>query len=90
MKSLTWNQVNAWRLAQHGLDPRLKRESFVEVTSRLYGIHAQVMSATPKPFWHIARSSDWRKLRPDSLNLVGARRRLARTQHAASLLIEMA
>ena len=45
MKSLTWNQVNAWRLAQHGLAPRLKREAFVELTSRLYGIHAQVMSA---------------------------------------------
>jgi len=45
MKSLTWNQVNAWRLAQHGLSPRLKSESFVEVASRLYGIHAQVMSA---------------------------------------------
>jgi hypothetical protein len=45
MKSLTWNQVTAWRLAQHGLAPRLKREQFVEVTSRLYGIHAQVMSA---------------------------------------------
>jgi hypothetical protein len=45
MKSLTWNQVNAWRLAQHGLAPRLQHEAFVEVTSRLYGIHAQVMSA---------------------------------------------
>jgi hypothetical protein len=45
MKSLTWNQVNAWRLAQHGLAPRLPRAAFVEVTSHLYGIHAQVMSA---------------------------------------------
>lgn len=45
MKSLTWNQVNAWRLAQHGLAPRQKREAFIEVASRLYGIHAQVMSA---------------------------------------------
>jgi hypothetical protein len=45
MKSLTWNQVNAWRLAQHGLAPRLNREQFIEVTARLYGIHAQVMSA---------------------------------------------
>lgn len=45
MKSLTWNQVNAWRLAQHGLAPRMNRQAFVEVTSRLYGIHAQVMSA---------------------------------------------
>ena len=45
MKSLTWNQVNAWRLSQHGLAPRLNRDDIVEVTSRLYGIHAQVMSA---------------------------------------------
>lgn len=45
MKSLTWNQVCAWRLAQHGLAPQLKCESFVDLTSRLYGIHAQVMSA---------------------------------------------
>ncbi len=45
MKSLTWQQVNAWRLAQHGLAPRLPREAFVDLTSRLYGIHAQVMSA---------------------------------------------
>jgi hypothetical protein len=45
MKSLTWNQVHAWRLAQHGLSPRLEGEAFVEVASRVYGIHAQVMSA---------------------------------------------
>lgn len=45
MKSLTWNQVNAWRLAQHSLSPRLNRDAFVEVTSRVYGIQAQVMSA---------------------------------------------
>jgi hypothetical protein len=45
MVSLTWNQVNAWRLARHGLAPRLAPESLVEVASRLFGIHAQVMSA---------------------------------------------
>ncbi len=45
MKSLTWNQVSAWRLAQHGLAPRLRREQLIEVTAHLYGIHAQVMSA---------------------------------------------
>lgn len=45
MQSLTWNQVHAWRLTQHGLAPRLKHEAIVELTSRLYGIHAQVMSA---------------------------------------------
>lgn len=45
MQSLTWNQVNGWRLAQHGLAPRLKSTQFIEMTSRLFGIHAQVMSA---------------------------------------------
>ena len=45
MRSLTWNQVSAWRLAQHGLSPRLGREAFVAVASHLCGIHAQVMSA---------------------------------------------
>ena len=45
MKSLTWNQVNAWRLAQHSLSPRSDRGAFVKVASHLYGIHAQVMSA---------------------------------------------
>ncbi len=45
MKSLTWNQVNGWRLAQHGLAPRLKSQQFIGLTSRLFGIHAQVMSA---------------------------------------------
>lgn len=46
MKSLTWNQVCAWRLTQHGLAPRIKRDEIVEVTSRLFGIHGQVMSAS--------------------------------------------
>ena len=45
MKSLTWNQVNAWRLAQHSLSPRSKREDVVSIASHLFGIHAQVMSA---------------------------------------------
>lgn len=45
MKSLTWNQIHAWRLAQHSLSPRSKRGAFVEIASHLYGIHAQVMSA---------------------------------------------
>jgi hypothetical protein len=45
MKSLTWDQVNAWRLAQHGLSPRLKRQDWVEAVRRPGGIQAQVMSA---------------------------------------------
>ena len=45
LKSLTWPQVNAWRLSQHGLDPRLKRQDILEAASRTGGIQAQVMSA---------------------------------------------
>lgn len=45
VKSLTWQQVNAWRLSQHGLSPRLKREDFVSAVRCTVGIQAQVMSA---------------------------------------------
>ena len=43
--SLTWQQVNAWRLSQHCLSQRLKRYDFVEAATRTGGIQAQVMSA---------------------------------------------
>jgi hypothetical protein len=45
MKSLKWDQVNAWRLLQHGLSPRLNRRDLVEAVTRTGGIQAQVMSA---------------------------------------------
>jgi hypothetical protein len=45
VKSLTWNQVNAWRLSEHCLSPRLERQDFVEAVTRTGGIQAQVMSA---------------------------------------------
>ena len=37
-----WDQVNAWRLAQHGLAPRV---GFMEAVLRMIGVQAQVMSA---------------------------------------------
>src|SRR5689334_10966867 len=43
--SLTWAQVNTWRLAQHSLAPRLAEGQLVEAVSRTGGIQAQVMSA---------------------------------------------
>jgi hypothetical protein len=43
--SLSWPQVNAWRLRQHALAPRLEREEFLGVASRTCGLQAQVMSA---------------------------------------------
>lgn len=45
MQALKWQQVHAWRLSQHGLTPRLKREDFMKVVTRTGGIQAQVMSA---------------------------------------------
>lgn len=51
MKSLKWLQVNAWRLSQHYLSPRLKRQDFVEAVTRTGGIQAQVMSAAELALW---------------------------------------
>lgn len=45
MRSLTWRQVHAWRLAQHGLAPRLSERDPVAAVRRVSGIQAQVMSA---------------------------------------------
>jgi hypothetical protein len=48
MKALTWDQVSAWRLMQHGLAPRL---GFMDAVHRLIGVQAQVMSATELALW---------------------------------------
>jgi len=45
MKSLKWPQVNAWRLSQHCLSPRLERQDYLQAVTRTGGIQAQVMSA---------------------------------------------
>src|SRR6476659_4405182 len=45
MISLTWEHVQAWRLEQHGLVPRLGRHNFVRAVERVLGVQAQVMSA---------------------------------------------
>lgn len=42
---LTWAQVNAWRLQRNYLTERAGRDDLLEVTSRLCGLHAQVMSS---------------------------------------------
>src|SRR5215213_2474392 len=49
--ALTWNQVHAWRLAQHGLAPRLSRQDFLQAVSRTGGIQAQVLSAAELALW---------------------------------------
>jgi len=45
VKSLTWDQVNAWRLSQQCLSPRLERQDYITAATRTGGIQAQVMSA---------------------------------------------
>ncbi len=45
MKTLEWDQVNAWRISQHFLSNRLKRLDFIQAMERTGGIQAQVMSA---------------------------------------------
>jgi hypothetical protein len=46
MTSLTWHQVNAWRLARHRLSPRqVSPRSFERIAADICGIHAQMMSA---------------------------------------------
>lgn len=45
MKSLTWAQVNEWRLAQHHLSARLERAQFIQAVTNTGGVQAQVMSA---------------------------------------------
>jgi len=45
MQALTWHQVNLWRLEQHRLSPRVKRQDYLEAAMGTGGIQAQVMSA---------------------------------------------
>jgi hypothetical protein len=51
MTSLTWQQVNAWRLAQQRLAPRLQRPDFINAVQQACGIQAQVMSAAELALW---------------------------------------
>jgi hypothetical protein len=45
MTTLQWQQVHAWRLAQHGLAPRFSSQNFMHAVNRTAGIQAQVLSA---------------------------------------------
>ncbi len=45
VRSLKWSQVNAWRLWQHCLSPRVPRQDFIKAAARICGVQAQVMSA---------------------------------------------
>jgi hypothetical protein len=50
-RALTWSQVHRWRLAQHGLSPRLSHQNFVQAVTRTGGIQAQVLSAAELALW---------------------------------------
>ena len=50
-QSLTWPQVNAYRLSQHGLSPRLQPHDLLQAVTRTGGIQAQVMSAAELALW---------------------------------------
>src|SRR5438045_1119716 len=45
MISLTWEQVQAWRLEQQVLATRLERRNFIRAVECVLGVQAQVMSA---------------------------------------------
>jgi hypothetical protein len=51
MTSLTWEQVNSWRLSQHYLLERAKPDALLEVVSKVGGLQAQVMSAAELELW---------------------------------------
>lgn len=51
MNAFTWDQVNAWRLAQQSLSQRADRQQMLEVVIRMGAVHAQVMSAAELQLW---------------------------------------
>jgi hypothetical protein len=51
MTSLSWPQVNAWRLANHSLIERAPRSDLHKVVTTILGIHAQMMSAAELQVW---------------------------------------
>jgi hypothetical protein len=51
MVSLSWRQVNAWRLSQHSLLQRADRKQLLQIVKRIGGVHAQLMSAAKLTLW---------------------------------------
>jgi hypothetical protein len=49
--ALGWEQVRAWRMRRHGLDARAPAAELLAVTSRLCGVHAQLMSSAELTLW---------------------------------------
>lgn len=51
MLKLTWKQAAAWRVHRHHLDERAPAGRLLAVTSRLCGLHAQVISSSELTAW---------------------------------------
>ena len=51
MVKLNWRQAAAWRVRRHYLDERAPAGGMLTVTSRLCGLHAQVMSSAELTLW---------------------------------------
>ena len=51
MVSLSWSQVNTWRLSEHYLLKRADRRNLLEVVTGIGGVHAQLMSAAGLALW---------------------------------------
>lgn len=49
--SLTWEQVRAWRLQRHALVQRAPAEAMLDITARVGGLHAQLMSSAELMLW---------------------------------------
>lgn len=75
MISLSWGQVNAWRLSQHDLRQRADRQRLLEVGAQICGVHAQLMSAAELALWNRVQA-----LSPaDVQNALGRDRTLVKT-----------
>lgn len=58
--SLTWSQVNAWRMAQQGLSRPLGTDSLLDAVRCTGVMHAQVMPAAELALGARADTGDWR------------------------------
>jgi hypothetical protein len=51
VETFDWGQVMAWRLRRHQLEERAPADAMLEVTARIAGLHAQVMSSAELTLW---------------------------------------
>ncbi len=58
MVSLTWGQVNAWRLSQQGLSHRVQTGELLKAVSQTLGVHAMFSTASNAVEQGIARETE--------------------------------